>query len=399
MATHRILCKLPATAAMLAALAAMATALAGGSRENTSTQTAPLRQLRFSPDGRYVLAQDDAEITVLTAQPLAVLFRIPAHDARDVQFTPGSRQIVFISSVSHVEHWSIAGHTRAAVREVPVTACGTERLSPDARFLTCVDPQGTLRLLDVATGATALERKKYGKPLVDLMGCDSVGDCSGGVVLMDPSRAREDFSPDGRFLVAAPALPFGLLGGDDLVIAWDLQTGRAMRRRGDLMLLRVGSSLSYYAGRSLQYFAFAAPDRLVISYMFWANYRDGLVTARLVAFPSGKEIARPKLPAGPLFRAADPAFIIVRPFGPLPKPHAAPDSGRGQLVFRPPSPQSGPPNPRSAAVEIATGEVIISETPALDVFGRYYVAEPTPGVAGLYERGKGLQASVALHKK
>ncbi len=397
MATRRIPCKLPATAAMLAAVAAMATALAGGSREDRSTATAPLRQLRFSPDGRYVLAQDDAEITVLTAQPLADLFRIPAHDARDVQFTPDSRQIVFISSVSHVEHWSIAGHTRAAVREVPVTACGTERLSPDARFLTCVDPQGTLRLLDVATGATALERKKYGKPLVDLMGCDSVGDCSGGVVLMDPSRAREDFSPDGRFLVAAPALPFGLLGGDDLVIAWDLQTGRAMRRRGDLMLLRAGCSIGYFFPPGLQYFSFGAPDMLMISDMFWA--KDGVVTARLVAFPTGKEVARPKLPIGPLFRAADPAYIIVRPFGPLPKPHADPGSGRGKPVFRPPTPQAVPANQRAAAVEIATGEVIISETPALDVFGRYYVVEPSPGEVGLYERGKGLQATVALHKK
>ena len=50
--------------------------------------------------------------------------------------------------------------------DVPLTACGTERLSPDARFLACVDPQGTLRLLDVGTGATVLERRKYGQALI-----------------------------------------------------------------------------------------------------------------------------------------------------------------------------------------------------------------------------------------
>jgi hypothetical protein len=50
-------------------------------------------------------------------------------------------------------------------------------------------------------------------------------------------------------------------------------------------------------------------------------------------------------------------------------------------------------------VELSSGEVIISETPALDVLGRYYVAEPSPGTVGLYERGKGLQATVALHEK
>jgi hypothetical protein len=48
---------------------------------------------------------------------------------------------------------------------------------------------------------------------------------------------------------------------------------------------------------------------------------------------------------------------------------------------------------------VSTGQVIISETSALDVFGRYYVAEPSAGVVGLYERGKGLQATVALSDK
>ncbi len=348
--------------------------------------------LRFSPDGRYVLAQDDAEITVLTAHPLAILFRIPAHDARDVQFTPDSRQIVFISSVSHVQRWSIAGRARPAMQDVPVTACGTERLSPDARFLACVDPQGTLRLVDVGTGATTLERKKYGEALINFTGCSS-GDCAGGAVAMDPSRARAGFSPDGRFFLAAPALPTWLLGDDDLVVARDQQTGRAMRLRGALMLLRTGSSLGYFA--RLQYFAFVAPAVLMISDTAWA--KDGMVTARLVAFPSGKEISKPKLPIGPLFRAADPAFIIVRPFGPLPR--SQPDFESGHLVFRPPTPRPGPVNQRTAAVEIATGEVIISETPALDIFGRYYVAEPNPGVVGLYERGKGLQTTIALHRK
>ncbi len=66
---------------------------------------APLRELHFSPDGRYVLAQDDAEITVLAVRPFAVLFRIPAQDATDAQFTPDSREVVFVRSVAHVERW------------------------------------------------------------------------------------------------------------------------------------------------------------------------------------------------------------------------------------------------------------------------------------------------------
>jgi hypothetical protein len=35
----------------------------------------------------------------------------------------------------------------------------------------------------------------------------------------------------------------------------------------------------------------------------------------------------------------------------------------------------------------------------IGVFGNRYVAEVRPGEVGLYERGKGLQATVVLHKK
>lgn len=54
---------------------------------------------------------------------------------------------------------------------------------------------------------------------------------------------------------------------------------------------------------------------------------------------------------------------------------------------------------RAAAAELTTGLVIISETPALDVFGRLYVAEFAKGEVGLYEIGKGLRAAVVVHSK
>ncbi len=62
-----------------------------------------LRQLRFSPDGQHVLAQDDGEITVLTVRPFQILFRMPAENATLAQFTPDSTEVVFVSSVPRVE--------------------------------------------------------------------------------------------------------------------------------------------------------------------------------------------------------------------------------------------------------------------------------------------------------
>jgi hypothetical protein len=54
---------------------------------------------------------------------------------------------------------------------------------------------------------------------------------------------------------------------------------------------------------------------------------------------------------------------------------------------------------RAIAVELDTGTGITSNWPALDVLGSYYVAEPSAGEVGLYERGKGLRATVSLHMK
>jgi hypothetical protein len=100
------------------------------------------------------------------------------------------------------------------------------------------------------------------------------------------------------------------------------------------------------------------------------------VNATLVEFPSGKVLSKAKLPPGQLFRAADPAFVLIRPFG-----WRVRDSD---------------PVPRSSAVEFRTGQVIMSDAEALDVFGDHFIIELPDGKLGLCERGKGVQATVAI---
>src|SRR5215475_7608474 len=72
----------------------------------------PLRgdvtHLRFSPDGKYILAQDDSGISVLTREPFRSVFRIDAPEANEAQFTPDSQSIVFNTSDLRVEIWSLA---------------------------------------------------------------------------------------------------------------------------------------------------------------------------------------------------------------------------------------------------------------------------------------------------
>ncbi len=73
------------------------------------------------------------------------------------------------------------------------------------------------------------------------------------------------------------------------------------------------------------------------------------MNATLVEFPSGKVLSKAKLPPGQVFRAADPAFVLVRPMG-----WRFADSD---------------PIARSSAVEFRTGQVIMSDADGLDVFG------------------------------
>ncbi len=310
-----------------------------------------LRHLRFSPDGRYILAQDDSGITVLSVRPFAVHFRAPAQNAGLAEFTPDSRQFVFISGATHadatklalapsaarVERWSIAGRAQVESTEIRLPPCAVQSLSPDGRFVGCVDFAGTLRLVAVALGEILLEKRNTLHAIAD------------------PVSSRIDFSPDSRYVVAALDFTDG-----PPALAWDLVEKKALP-------LPAGLHERFSAGR----FVFVAPDRVVIQRMrvvgIW-NFR-GVLTTTVVAFPSGDTLSTPTLPRGYLFRAADPGFVLVRPAGQFPV----------------------------GAIEYRTGFAITGWRSALDVLGSRYVAERANGELGLYERGKkGALATVSL---
>jgi hypothetical protein len=385
--------------AVLALLTA-AWAAAGGTQ---SLKAEAIRKLHFSPDGRYILAQDTSEIMVLTVTPLAIFFRIPAEDVTDAQFTPDSQHVTFLSggtrvgaaqikfakSGARVEYWSIAGRARMDPRELPSYACATERLSPDSRSFACDDLFGTLWLIDTASGRTILRKDGFGSHDYGWNGASVELRSGSNVVSSDPGLSvRMAFSPDARYVIAAlqEHLTIARLPDIDLTpkewwsgraILWDLRLGNPVALKSHLNVLTdnaVAHPVDADPDRR-RFFTFLAPDRLLVSDLF--NAKNGNVTAELLEFPSGRVLSKPVLPAGELCPATDPNFVIVRLAG-------------QDTLDRP---------QRTAAAELHTGELIVSETPALDVLGRYYVVEPSRGCVGLFERGKGLQAKIDLHKK
>jgi hypothetical protein len=342
---------------------------------------AGLRQLRFSPDGRYVLAQDNSGIAVLTVSPLAVLLRIPAELAGDAQFTPDSHQIVFLKSLApadhkpsvagqrillarsapRVERWNVLDGTHVDSAEIKGLNCVTHELSPDGSILACDDPEGTLHIIDVASSETLHERKQFVKLIpVYNYNPDGTVDLPNGQLLGDLGEACFDFSPDGRFLKAEAC------GGTGTVVVYDLHDRKPIRLAWRLRNMMTQHGSVFMTGGTL----------LISKGSYHAKQR--VKTGTLVLFPSGKILSRPTIPLDQLFRATDPGFVIARPL---------------QAIRR------INPNAPTSAVELSTGQVIVSRTPAIDVLGRYYVAEPSPGTVGLYERGKGLQATIALYEK
>ncbi len=342
----------------VAALASLAL-LVSAAETQAPPHAPPLSLLRFSPNGRYVLAQDESSVTVLTVQPFAVLFRIPAENALPAQFTPDSQQIVLIASATRtssqrilivrspprVERWRVANQARVESTQVRLPPCGTQALSPDGHTVVCVDFGGTLHLVDVLSGQTIFERAKFGRQILIE---DSA--LTYRYEYGDPASAIIQFSPDGDFIVTAPE-GWEAVGSP---VGFDLRQEKPMKLEGKL------KDLEHFV------FAFAGPTRLIKAYL---DLLDPAVTAAVIAWPSGKVLMKTKIPGGGLlFQATDPGFILVRPFG--------------QGAFFDPQAK------RSAAAELTTGNVIISETPALDVLGNHYVTQLTDGRVALYERGR-----------
>ena len=89
-----------------------------------------LRQLKFSPNRKYLLAQDENSIYVMSADPVTNLFRVDAADSYAAYFTPDSQSIVFYDKELRVQKWNIGReasvHSRAGAA---YSLCGNHAVS------------------------------------------------------------------------------------------------------------------------------------------------------------------------------------------------------------------------------------------------------------------------------
>jgi WD40 repeat protein len=242
-----------------------------------------LHSILFSPDGAYVLAQDESSVFLLSRDPLQNLFRIDAPDAHNAQFSPDSHSVVFYDKEFRVEKWDIAGKQRVSIHQVTLPMqCVQTRLSPTGDALACMTGEFELQLIDVPKNTVLFSRKKFYQPggfelyFIELL-----------AMLGEPPKLFHlDFSPDGRYF---------LVGHDRAVLGYDLQTHEE---------LKLAKRIKDLIGRD---FTFLSSDR--IAGIDFGNSQQRL---SLLQFPSGDPIdAFPMNTGGGISRATRGDYVLV----------------------------------------------------------------------------------------
>ena len=287
-----------------------------------------IRHLRFSADGKYVLAQDDASIYVMTREPFANLFRIDSEKAFNADFTPDSKSLAFHTDDMRVEVWDIAQQQLSDSYELHVPrACMQSVLSPTGDYLACLqlgednEFPAQVAILDVKTGDEVWVKKSvfdptFGEALALMFGAHI------GINL--------EFSPDGRFLAGSRGF---------LQFAFDLQQKQPVQ---------LGKAKNY-----MQYeFVFLSNDTIL------GELGDHAEKSAVVKFPTGDVINQVPTGVVSLDRVAAGNYAILRPVV-----HAA-----------------------AAILDLNTKKYLLtSQTRAIDMYNGIIVAELQNGGLGLFK--------------
>ena len=264
----------------------------------------------ISDDGTYFLTQDDFAITVIKRDPLKILFQIPTTDARPATFTPDGLNVVFVTEGLRFEKWSIADAKAVEIRELVVRRdCWEHKLSPDGKYLACVDYSLGLNLLETQSGKKVWEKKQF----YSLNFFEYLGWVTALSKLDEDSEYNRffhlEFSPDSHYLLVSRSSKFrfrftiDMMTADqteDTMLALDLSTLKPVTTGGDLKKA------------TRRPFIFVSPDKILA--MMPANVQDG----GIFSFPQGKRLAKFPLFATELERTGNPNYVVLKPLSNAP---------------------------------------------------------------------------------
>ncbi len=305
----------------------------------------PLRgditHLRFSPDGKYILAQDVSTITVLTREPLAVHYRVEMEDAFPAAFSRDSKTIVAYNKNLRVQKWDTEQKSLISTDEIAIRGGYWQtRVSPDGKYLACYRGNGDFVIYDVATNTEIFKQKDFYLPTYaeyfswQLM-----------KLILDQDEVPAiniEYSPDGRYLLAGRKRRSAYMTETEETLAVDLTSKKKVSLSDNIKEVLVSSM------------DFMGPDKVI------GQYSGDIKKSGIFAFPSGQRLEQFELSGAGFMPAESGDYVTVRP-----------------VV--------------GAAVGVydlkAKKYVLANKKSALDVYGNVFVAERKNGEVALYTMG------------
>ncbi len=254
--------------------------------------------IKFSPDGRLLLAQDESGVHVLQREPLQYLFRIPALEARVAVFDKDSKRVLFDASGRHLEFWNLETRAREKLWQPEANLpCREVMPSPNGRFAACFVGWNEVRLFGLEDSQ---EVARHSFPLNPLSIITAI--VRGQAFL----PVHGQFSPDGAaFLMTTSSLapnhlqvPGALNVSGSCCDTWSFDLNRKSE-------LGVGKPLRSKLGSN---FAFMAPNR--IAAMDPYDFR----VSGVFSWPEGRLLTPLTVPPWPLSPATHGSIVFLRPF-------------------------------------------------------------------------------------
>ncbi|HMT09360.1 MAG TPA: M48 family metalloprotease [Pyrinomonadaceae bacterium] len=255
-------------------------------------QLPPLRpeidHLRFSPDGKYILVQDSSTITILTREPLAIVFRIDAEEAYAANFSPDSREIVVSNENLRIQRWNIVDRSLVSTRELAIRSGYWQTfVSPDGKYAAVYSYDADLVVYDVSTNEEVFREKKFFVPTSWEVFSWQLSKSL--IVANEVGALRMQYSPDSRYLIV------GRRGSSTETLALDLTTMRPLKLSDNVKRLLLGAM------------GFLSPNKVI------GVTGDDNTKAGIFSFPQGERLDQFEL-GGMIFTPAHLGdYVAVRP--------------------------------------------------------------------------------------
>jgi WD40 repeat protein len=284
---------------------------------------------RFSPNGRYLLAQDSSSIFVLSREPFKVLFRIDAQESLPAQFSPDSEFIVFNTQDLRVEKWSVTEERRANLYEVAVNKeCINAKLSPDAKHIACLDTEQKLTMFNVDDGSIVFQKSFSNlTPVV----------VNRLIFALQGFRSDHlEFSPDGRYFIGVD-----IVGNQHF--AYDFAEGKFMRLHSNILF------------RLFMDFGFLSGNRFV-----GKSGSKGEHSA-VVSFPSGEILYKIQIGYAKITPVTNGDYLILSPIEKYP----------------------------AGIMDLSQNKIFMALTQeAVDIYDKFYALEREDGILYLFRLGE-----------